>query len=167
MKEAEKRRPTGRSKSPTEELVSVVRLPRKYLDTIDEIIRSKNHSETINYSAERRTVLCAIIESWKKNTGHQPTAIRPSVPPGRYSDADQATIAEWIKQETRRLTRTAPVPILIQLEINTLKQLKHNSTPDEYLKTLRQIVDSSDNQPPKPPDPNAGKRKKRRKQAKP
>ena len=154
----------GRPPTPEGEQVSVIRLQKKHLDMLDEVIRRRaerdlgavytgpeqkvpgmnvtswqTHVEPINYSKARRELVAMLIETGLNDDELYPTKVLPRVPRGRYRDMDLLKISAWAENEGRRLTREAPAPVQQVLAENRLHEIQRKM-PDDYVDWLSAVT---------------------------
>ena len=153
----------GRPPTPADEQVTAIRLKNRHIEMLDSVIRARSERdmqwvvatrpkrkipgtevtvqrsriEEIDYSSERRKLVAKLIEQTLTTEALCPTEVRPSVPPGPYSTVELAGISIWAKQETLRMTGSAPLAVKLVLEDNRLSQMKRELPPEEYLKRVQ------------------------------
>ena len=153
----------GRPPTPASEQVTAIRLKNKHVEMLDKVIREQSERdplrvlqigperkvpgteitektyrvEEIDYSRERRKLLAKLIEQTLSTEALYPTGVRPHVPPGPYSNVQIYGISDWEREETRRLTESAPLPVKLVLEDNKLRQMKRELPQGEYLKRVQ------------------------------
>ena len=153
----------GRPPTPTKEQVTAIRLKNKHIEMLDTMIRAhaerdiqwvrpvgpeqkvpgtevtkqRYRIEEIDYSSERRKLVAKLIEQTLTIEALYPTKVRPQVPPGAYSNVEMFGISHWEKQETLRLTDSAPLAVKLVLEDNKLRHMKRELPQEEYLKRVQ------------------------------
>ncbi len=156
----------GRPPRPEDEqLVTAFRLMNKHVDMLDRVIRelsprdlrsvvtgpereipgtnvtvADSRIEEINYASERRKLVAALIEQALTTEALYPTSVGPNVPPGPYSNVELAGISTWAKQESLRLTASAPLPVKLVIERNKLRQMERKLSQEQYLKQLQAVT---------------------------
>ena len=153
----------GRPPKPAREQVTTIRLKNKHVEMLDRVIRERSERdmqwvvqtgperkipgteitettyrvEEIDYSSERRKLLAKLIEQTLTAEALYPTEVRPHVPPGPYSNVQISGISSWEREETLRLTESAPLPVELVLEDNKLRRMKRELPQEEYLKRVQ------------------------------
>ena len=153
----------GRPPTPAREQVTTIRLKKKHVEMLDKVIRERSERdmqwvvrtgpelkipgtevtlttyriEDIDYSSERRRLLAKLIEQTLTTEALYPTEVRPLVPPGPYSNVQITGISTWERQETLRLTESAPIPVKLVLEDNKLHRMRRELPLEEYLKRVQ------------------------------
>ena len=153
----------GRPPTPAREQVTAIRLRNKHIEMLDwairagserdmqwvrslgperkvpgtEVIERRYRIEEIDYSSERRKLVTKLIEQTLTSEALYPTKVRPQVPPGPYNNVEMFEISHWEKQETLRLTESAPLAVKLVLEDNKLRQMKRELPREEYLKRVQ------------------------------
>ena len=153
----------GRPPTPAKEQVTAIRLKNKHVEMLDRVIRARSERdmqwvrplgperkvpgtevtqqryriEEIDYSSERRNLVAKLIEQTLTIEVLYPTKVRPQLPPGDYSNVEMFGISHWEKQETLRLTESAPLAVKLVLEDNKLRQMKRELPQEEYLKRVQ------------------------------
>ena len=154
----------GRPPTPKKEQVTVIRLQKKHVDMLDEVIRQRaerdlgavytepeqkvqgmnltswhTHVEPINYSKERRELVAMLIETGLKDDELYPTEVLLKVPRGRYRDVDLLEIGLWARKEGRLLTEKAPETVKAVLAENRLHQIRLKM-PADYVDWLSAVT---------------------------
>ena len=153
----------GRPPTPAKEQVNAIRLKNKHIEMLDTVIRAgaerdmqwvrpvgperkvpgteataqRYRIEEIDFSSERRNLVAKLIEQTLTIEALYPTKVRPQVPPGAYSNVEMVGISHWEKQETLRLTASAPLAVKLVLEDNKLQHMKRELPQEEYLKRVQ------------------------------
>ena len=156
----------GRPPTPAREQVTAIRLKNKHVAMLDEVIRAhaerdmqwvrpvgperkvpgtevtaqRYRIEEIDFSSERRNLIAKLIEQTLTIEALYPTKVRPQVPPGAYSNVEMFGISHWEKQETLRLTESAPLAVKLVLEENKLRQMRRELPQEEYLKRVQAVT---------------------------
>ena len=154
----------GRPPTPEKEQVTVIRLQKKHVDMLDEVIRRfskrdlgavftepeqefprmglrgwRTHVEPINYSKERRELVAMLIENALNLDELYPTKVLPKVPLGPYRDVDLLEISNWAQEEGRHLTERAPKAVQAVLAENRLHKIQRKM-PDDYVDWLSAVT---------------------------
>ncbi|MCY4634651.1 MAG: hypothetical protein OXG04_09135 [Acidobacteria bacterium] len=154
----------GRPPTPEDEqLVNVIRLMNKHVELLDRVIRERSERdlncvvvieperkvpgtdvtvtrsriEGINYASERRKLVAELIEQALTTEALYPTRVAPNVPPGPYGTVELVGISTWAKQESLRLTESAPLPVKLVLERNKLRRMQRQLPQEDYLKRVQ------------------------------
>lgn len=155
----------GRPPKPEKEQVTVIRLKRKHVDLLDDVIRERvqrdlsavhvepeqqvpgtdvtrftSHIEPIDYAVERRKLVATLIEEGLKDDVLYPTRVLPDVPRGPYSSMDLVEISSWAGREGKRLTERAPGAVQEVLARNRLRRMRREMPREEYLKRLKVVT---------------------------
>lgn len=94
----------------------------------------------IDFAVERRKLLSSLLAKYCTDEALHPTRVKPLVPLGDYDDIDLAAIDDWSELESMRLTESAPIAVRITLAQNELRKKRRESTPEQYLESLRAAI---------------------------
>ena len=155
---------SGRPPTPEKDQVIVIRLQKKHVDMLDEVIRERverdlravrtgpeqkvpgtnmtrwhTRVEPINYSKERRELVAMLIENELDHDELYPTKVLPKVPRSCYRDVDLLQISVWAETEGKRLTLEAPAPVQQVLAENRLHAIQRKM-PDDYADWLSAVT---------------------------
>ena len=158
---------SGRPPKPVDEQVTIVRLANRHVAILDGVIRDRARRDLkavevtepareipgtggmtvtrtkiggIDFAVERRRLVSSLIDEYCTDEALHPTRVKPLVPPGDYGDIDLAAIDDWSARESVRLTESAPIAVRIALAQNELRQKRRDSTPEQYLESLRAAI---------------------------
>ena len=159
---------TGRPPKPVDEQVTtIVRLSNRSVNILDRVIRDRARRDLnavevtepereiprtggmtvtrtkiggIDFAVERRKLVSSLIDEYCTDEALHPTRVKPIVPPAEYRDIDLVAIDSWSERESMRLTESAPIAVRIALAQNELRKKRRESTPEQYLESLRAAI---------------------------